>query len=432
MQLLQVVVALCMAGQRAHLGVDAFASQGHIVRRRSCASTTRTPSCHQGGRTSRSRCCCSNRSTLLLATTRAAIAIGTAGSEDGVTARIDYIPPTNPRAWLESQPFGAYTVMRCDYAAGEKKWTIWGRDFHLQQRLQESYRSLLLGESLREDLHGILAPFVVETATQQTAELVDSLLSLVPSELGLDGALHETTTLVMITVLWYPDSEGTIRVQGHACPGTICCRRDDINDPFSPYDPEPWTLVVDNSNAGSGPSRQPFPLAKLSAWCSQRRPLEELFLQRPQVLLRNADFGKKEAVSVNEVILTCADGGLALLEGLTSNLFVVYPNNVIRTAGDGVLHGYARHLVMEALADNDAWTVDTVTPIRIDEANYWQQIFCTSAIRLVVPVGRILAPCTAVDCENSSELCEVWRMSNADNQPSVWTHVYDSVLKLPR
>jgi len=101
-------------------------------------------------------------------------------------------------------------------------------------------------------------------------------------------------------------------------------------------------------------------------------------------------------VTVDEVLLvdeSPSDHNVnpQLLEGLTSNLFVVYPNKVIRTAGDGVLHGYARHVVTQAAIEK-GWTVDTTTPIRLGEANQWQQVFLTSAIRLVVPVERVLVP----------------------------------------
>jgi hypothetical protein len=53
----------------------------------------------------------------------------------------------SPRAWLESLPDGAYTVMRCDYI-GEQQgkgcgcgWNVWGKAFHLD-RMQYMYTLL--------------------------------------------------------------------------------------------------------------------------------------------------------------------------------------------------------------------------------------------------------------------------------------------------
>ena len=75
-------------------------------------------------------------------------------------------------------------------------------------------------------------------------------------------------------------------------------------------------------------------------------------------------------------------------QGLTSNCFFVYPGRVLKTPKDGILRGYARHRVVQA-AQALGYHVEQ-GPVSLDEAPAWQEVFVTSAIRLVQPVQTIV------------------------------------------
>lgn len=81
-----------------------------------------------------------------------------------------------------------------------------------------------------------------------------------------------------------------------------------------------------------------------------------------------------------------------ILEGLTSNFFVVYKDGTVRTADKGVLCGYVRHLVIDC-ADRAGLRMD-YSPILMDDATngLWESAFITSSSRLIYPISRILIP----------------------------------------
>jgi branched-subunit amino acid aminotransferase/4-amino-4-deoxychorismate lyase len=190
------------------------------------------------------------------------------------------------------------------------------------------------------------------------------------------------------------------------------------------YDPDPiqvaLALLPSSCSVSNLPSRKDsYPEAKLSAWCNSRRPLEAQF--------------KREGVG--EVLLVDADKAtdIHLLEGLTSNVFVLYPGDVLRTAGTGVLHGYARQQVL-AQAVNLGLTLDLDTPIRLDESDMWLECFVTSSVKLIAPVAQIMVPAAVAiededgDVIHTTELEEVWSRGNAANSRSVWRELYNGIM----
>jgi hypothetical protein len=95
---------------------------------------------------------------------------------------------------------------------------------------------------------------------------------------------------------------------------------------------------------------------------------------------------------------------LQILEGLSSNVFVVYDDDTIRTASEGVLHGYVRHLVLESALEcgltHDPAPVWLLSPEEC--RRHWKEVFITSSSRLIYPVSEILYP-SAVDTDRSSK-----------------------------
>eukprot|EP00980_Cylindrotheca_fusiformis_P011710 scaffold2783_cov129-Cylindrotheca_fusiformis.AAC.11 len=268
----------------------------------------------------------------------------------------------SPPEWLEFNELekgnGAYTVIRCDYKCRERIFKIWGREFHID-RLEASYKTL---KSLTAQKTTI--------AKEKSKKLVEVILKAAESTLKDVKADSDrnTVVIVMVTILWQPlDSD--INIRGHAF--STLDTTQVINDV-----PDPIQVAIAVDEQRILPDRfNDCPQSKLSTWCRRRRPLEQSFKRK----------------GVGEVILTKMerDGKIQLLEGLTSNVFVIYPGNVLRTPpNDLVLGGYARHLVLETAA-RCGLEVE-IGPILMDESSLWLEMFVTSSIRLVSPVREII------------------------------------------
>jgi hypothetical protein len=349
---------------------------------------------------------------------------------------------TSPREWLEHDgcPDGAYTVIRCDLGSRSSSsgthpdidWRIWGLYFHMD-RLVESLDGYAQSQGRSAVDVNIDTPtnasIDTDIASIETKLVIHELLAAADLELSPvlsedAGDSEKSICVAMVTILWSlePKSshDGTtnrVQVKGHIC---LTSGVPVSTDPTK-YDPDPiqvaLALLPSSSSLSNLPSRKDsYPEAKLSIWCSKRRPLEVQF----------------KSQGVGEVLLVDEHKGdegnvIHLLEGLTSNLFVLYPDNVLRTAATGVLHGYARQLVLEH-AHRLGLTPD-FTPIRLDESALWVDCFVTSSIKLIAPVGKILVPVVGRGEDGANtELEEVWSRSNVVNARSVWRELYNGIM----
>jgi branched-subunit amino acid aminotransferase/4-amino-4-deoxychorismate lyase len=122
------------------------------------------------------------------------------------------------------------------------------------------------------------------------------------------------------------------------------------------------------------------------------------------------------------------DKRVELLEGLTSNLFIVYSDGTIRTPVGSVLDGYARKLVIEA-AQRMGWMVVTNEPICLEDATKgcWKEVFFTSSIRLVVPVGKVLVPINSNNNDIQSFL-PIWSANYLSNNNRQWYALYHNII----
>jgi branched-subunit amino acid aminotransferase/4-amino-4-deoxychorismate lyase len=85
----------------------------------------------------------------------------------------------------------------------------------------------------------------------------------------------------------------------------------------------------------------------------------------------------------HEGLLVAPDG--SLLEGLSSNVFVIR-DGILHTAGDGVLPGLTRAMVLEAARD----LLPLATrPLRVEELPEADECFLTSVSREVLPVVKV-------------------------------------------
>ncbi len=337
---------------------------------------------------------------------------------------------------------GAYTVLRCDLRLDkEESWNIWGKDFHFQ-RLEESFRMLLSRAGFTNAAADDEESKFIELALDASQTAMNLLLH--EAKVAILNNIHEkekepsTIITVMLTLLWEIDYTTNlirendnipIRVRGHAF-STMKVSRLQNNDPSGNNEmgllsnPNAPVQVVlghlppsvheeirnrqDSSNSTfsstgtsslkSLPNRyQNAPQAKLSSWCRKRRPLEETF---------------KICKEVGDVILN--KGQEELLEGLTSNVFVVYPGKTLKTAKtEDVLGGYVRHQILEC-AQDCGYTVD-YGPISVREAHLWEEVFLTSSIRLIIPVDKVLLPVETDDDTKLFELETVWELQNDED-----------------
>lgn len=274
----------------------------------------------------------------------------------------------SPREWLESLPNGAYTVLRCDYVHGG--WKIWGLDFHLS-RLKESFRCWML-----QTEHQIgLADYA--TPESDTKTIIQALLSCAKKKVvvSAERIIEGFTDSFMITILWYnqPGPNEKIAVRGHIL--SLGSR----SDPRI-FHVDPVSVMVGHignaTEQAALPNRMPYPRAKLSTWCSQRRPLERIF--------KRSGIGEVLLVQIKAM-----KDSVKLLEGLTSNVFLLFRDGVIRTASQDVLLGYARHRILQS-AQRLGIPVDTSTAVDILDCDQWQEVFLSSATKILVPVEKVL------------------------------------------
>ncbi|CAM9411319.1 unnamed protein product [Hapterophycus canaliculatus] len=145
----------------------------------------------------------------------------------------------------------------------------------------------------------------------------------------------------------------------------------------------------------AGPGRS-LPEAKHSSWLRDRRRLEYL----------------KAQAGTQEVLLSETAGSSkgpfrrSLLEGLTSNFFVVEEDGAVCTAPSGVLEGAMRQLVLSVCEqDGIAFRFDAPD---ISRARYWREAFLTGTGRILAPVDALLI----LDGEGSGETLDTIRNNN--------------------
>ena len=107
-------------------------------------------------------------------------------------------------------------------------------------------------------------------------------------------------------------------------------------------------------------------------------------------------------------------GTIEVLEGLTSNVFFVYPGGILRTApsDQDVLNGYARKLILDHASDC-GFIVDTRHPVLLHDMDQWEEIFITSSIRILTPLTELLIPIYKNDDSNGEDEEDCSRSSSS-------------------
>jgi len=360
--------------------------------------------------------------------------------ENSIITSVGNVSPS-PRLWMEdieqSEGYGgAYTVMRCEMIGSDgssegdgHRWKVWGQDFHLK-RLRASYVGKHgMGQSAAAATGDGEEGVYFETSIAHTNALILDMLDqaggMMKAEMA--AAAADTVPVVMLTVLWSKTADSDdrlpIRVRAHGSITSVPSPRHgkllsagiQTSVALPPIINE-LTLQRDWS---SFPNRyENRPDAKDSSWCRNRRPLEEMYKadEISEVLLARPIDGAAttRSIAVGEL------GGIELLEGLTSNLFVVYKDGTLRTAASegNVLRGHARYLVLEA-AERLGLRHDDTNPVLLQDAidGMWSEVFITSAIRLVVPVTSMSVPEYKGETKitNIRSFRKIWASGSADN-----------------
>jgi hypothetical protein len=369
---------------------------------------------------------------------------------------MEYLEKTEQRENDEGGA-GAYDTMRCDIVLSKKKFGdstknnkrrvhVWGQDYHLQ-RLQNSYQSLLHEKNTsvsKPDLSPSIPQEVLKGAMQHSERIISELLAQAESSVRLaDDSEHDTLMIQLfrVTLLWSSESPGPIHagstdsilVRGHA---TSSCKPIKVHRA-----PEPIVVSVaaahstdDSSNDDveaiidkSLPTRFSNPQNKIASWCRIRKQMEKPTYKPP---------GASEVLMVRPRLDDEQAGGksrLEVLEGLSSNFFVIYKDGSLRTATGGVLNGYVRHLVLGCAGSKVDLKFDP-RPIFLHDADQWKEAFITSSSRLIYPISKVLLPAKDDHDDSSTgspakgSFCEYWNYEPDDNTPK-WQELLQEILK---
>ncbi|CAH0485278.1 unnamed protein product [Peronospora farinosa] len=164
----------------------------------------------------------------------------------------------------------------------------------------------------------------------------------------------------MLSVLWYPLEES----DDYGVAVHICAM------------PQPKCLASTVLVYGEGRENA---RCKHTQWIEDRVPLET----------HMAHLMETRGEPIHEVLLSKAAQGedRFLLEGLVTNFFVVMDGQLY-TAGQDVLQGSTRELVLKAC--RDLFIPVILEAPRLLDRESWQAAFVTSAVRVVIDVTRLL------------------------------------------
>lgn len=332
---------------------------------------------------------------------------------------------------------GAYDTMRCDILLSkndDKRVLVWGRDFHLN-RLRRSYLSLVDAKADQK----VVAPSVRQAVKQSNA-ILDKLIEEAVSSIELEDAEPMSSRkdipfqLFRLTLLWSCNKEqkessnnndekdDVIVVRGHA---TSSCEIMRLHRAHEPIIVSVATHSESASKKGKDipPTRHQNPHSKVASWCRLRKQMEQPTFKAPDA---------SEVLMVRPRMDEANTQRLEVLEGLSSNFFAIYKDGSLRTATQGVLDGYVRHLVLES-ASKAGLRFDP-RPIYLHEAEQWKECFITSSSRLLWPIANVLIPADGGTSDPSSRtsFVEHWSfddMGHGNRTPPKSQELLHAILK---
>lgn len=256
------------------------------------------------------------------------------------------------KQWLLSQPNGAYTTARTCYSGRR----IFEWETHVQ-RTASSARAML-GEAAGGNAAALLAP----------ASLRPKLDATVAAAVREYRAEHEVDELKVTVLVTWPSE---------ACDGQEVLANDELAEgggfhvachvaPLPPLPTPPIRVEVRGSPRANA-------LAKDSSWVSERAPLEELM--------------RASYAPINELLLATEAGDL--LEGSQTNFFAIQ-DGALHTAGEGILEGTVRRLLLEVCEREGIPVV--LRPPSLPAAERWSGALISSTSRLLLPIDELYLP----------------------------------------
>mmetsp|Transcript_12386 Transcript_12386/g.14220 ORF Transcript_12386/g.14220 Transcript_12386/m.14220 type:complete len:305 (-) Transcript_12386:532-1446(-) len=238
-----------------------------------------------------------------------------------------------PKEWLDSAPRGAYTTART-----VSKHSVFEFESHINRLLESA--SLM---QVEEESDCTQIPKPSQKFESLRSQVVDSVNKAVKEfnlrNPDIDG--EKKITLLLTT-------EGNNR--------ELFCHVTELPErPESPV--KAGILGAPRTNA----------TAKDSEWVRQRKHLEE-----------------KMKADTNELVLVSPNG--ELMEGLSSNFFAIQ-DGAVHTAGDGILKGTVRQVILDVCKENQVPIV--FTPPNVATIMNWEAAFISSTSRLLLPLDEI-------------------------------------------
>ena len=253
------------------------------------------------------------------------------------------------KEFLLSRPSGAYTTART--CCGATRLFEW--ETHVT-RTASSVAGMLQGEEQKSAAGALEALSKPELLRPRLDATVSSAVREYESLNGKDGELKVT-----ILVTW---GEAAGKADAETV-GSIACH-------VAPLPALPLPPVRVEARGAPRANAE----AKASSWVAERAPLE--------ALMRQSAVGE-----VNELLLATESG--EVLEGSQTNFFAVI-DGAVHTAGDGVLAGTVRRLLLEVCEREGIPVV--LRPPKLSEAPTWEGALISSTSRLLLPVDELYVP----------------------------------------
>jgi thiol oxidase len=247
-----------------------------------------------------------------------------------IDGRVAHVAQTS-KEWLLSLPGGAYTTARTTCA----RRRIFEWDTHVART----------ASSAREMMESDAALLQSHAALTRPESLGPRLTAMVAAAIAECAHEAEEELKVTVHVSWQPE-----QVACHIAP-------------LPPLPPPPIKVEVRGAPRANA-------TAKDSSWVAARAPLEAL---------------KRD--DVNELLLASESG--ELLEGSQTNFFAI-EGGAVHTAGDGVLAGTVRRLLLE-VCERERIPVVLVPP-RLAGAAAWEGALISSTSRLLLPIDELYVP----------------------------------------
>lgn len=255
------------------------------------------------------------------------------------------------KQFLLESPNGAYTTARS--CGGGKRLFEW--DTHVQRTAQSA--EAMLREAAPANLPMLLDE--LGSVSNLKPRLEATVSGAMREYLETHGSDHELKVTVLVS---WPTSEEECATAAKRTPGgggSVACHVAQLPPlPSSPVRVEVRGAPRENA------------AAKDSSWVADRAPLE--------ALMRN---------DINELLLTTASG--ELVEGSQTNFYAIR-DGVVYTAGEGVLAGTVRRLLLEVCEREGVPVV--LSPPKLEEVGDWEAALISSTSRLLLPIDELYVP----------------------------------------